>query len=153
MDSTSGSLPSGPADYIAETLPRVLELLQQSDVRELELHEGEVRVRLHRVAAPELESLAPALGELEGVPVEEPEITEIRSPLVGTFYRAGKPGMPPLVSEGSYVENDSVVGIIEALQILTEVEAGCVGTVTKVLVTDGQPVEYGQLLFEVTTSG
>ena len=138
------------ADYIAETLPRLLDVLQESDVRELELREGDVRVRLHRVEGREAEALAEALGESEPLPLAEPQMVEVTSPLVGTFYRAGKPGAPPLVEEGSRVQQDTVVGIIEALQVLTEVEAGCDGTVTKVLATDGQPVEYGQSLFEVT---
>jgi acetyl-CoA carboxylase biotin carboxyl carrier protein len=73
--------------------------------------------------------------------------------LVGTFYRAGKPGVPPLVTEGSQVEDDTVVGIIEALHELTDVEAGCRGIVSKVFATDGQPVEYGQPLFEVSQLG
>ena len=137
------------ADYITETLPRLLEVLQESDVRELELREGEVRVRLHRVPAREAEALVEALGETEPLPPLESQIVEVTSPLVGTFYRAGKPGTPPLVEEGSQVHPDTVVGIIEALHVLTEVEAGCAGTVTKVLATDGQPVEYGQPLFEV----
>lgn len=154
MDVTSSRLAEDDAaEYIGETLPRLLQVLQESDVRELELHEGDVRVRLHRLPGPEVESLAEVIAEAEALPPPEPPTMEIRSPLVGTFYRAAKPGMPPLVAEGSDVEQDTVVGIVEALSVLTDVEAGCEGTVTKVLATDGQPVEYGQALFEVSLSG
>ncbi len=138
------------ADYIAANLRAVLELLQSSDVRELELEEDGVRVRLHRAPPAEGDSAAEAKAEPENAVPPAPGPREITSPLVGTFYCAGKPGMPPLVSEGSHVEHDTVVGIIEALHVLTDVEAGCSGVVTKVCATDGQPVEYGQLLFEVS---
>lgn len=79
----------------------------------------------------------------------EPRIQAITSPLVGTFYRAGKPGAPPLVDEGTWVEEDTVVGIVEALHVLTEVEAQCRGRIASVKATDGMPVQYGQPLFEV----
>ena len=83
-----------------------------------------------------------------------PQVLEITCPLVGTFYRAPKPGMPPLVTEDSPVEPDTVVGIVEALrEQLTEIQAECTGRVVRVLATDGQPVEYGQVLFEVSTDG
>jgi acetyl-CoA carboxylase biotin carboxyl carrier protein len=146
--------PNAVAAYVRGALLSLLELVLRSDVRELELQEGEMRVRLHRTA--------PAVGDtvqLELLPpateMAEPEPGEIRvtAPLVGTFYRAPKPGQPPLVSEGSRVDDDSVIGIIEALHVLTEVEAGCSGVVTGVLATDGQPVEYGQALIEVRPSG
>jgi acetyl-CoA carboxylase biotin carboxyl carrier protein len=77
----------------------------------------------------------------------------VRASIVGTFYRAGKPGMAPLVSEGLHVQDSTVIGIIEALQVLTDVEAGNSGTVTSVLATDGQPVEYNQPLLEIQLDG
>ena len=82
-----------------------------------------------------------------------PATVLVRASIVGTFYRAGKPGMAPLVSDGSHVQDSTVIGIIEALQVLTDVEAGCTGTVTAVLATDGQPVEYNQPLLEIQLDG
>jgi acetyl-CoA carboxylase biotin carboxyl carrier protein len=80
---------------------------------------------------------------------EGPASVEILSPLVGTFYRAGQPGIPPLVAEGSHVEPDTVVGFVDVLGEPTEIEAGYAGAVTREYATDGQTVEYGQALFEV----
>lgn len=140
-------------DYIEADLPELLRIVQSSDVRELEIREGGVQLRLHRsdlsegmelvVEAPEVGMLAPL----------EPREMQITAPLVGTFYRAAEPESPPLVDEGSMVEDSTIVGIIEALNVLNPVQAGCRGIVTQVLATDGQPVQYGQPLFEVTAGG
>lgn len=144
------------ADLLSQFLPQLLDLIGRSDIREIELREGDMSVRLHRAAPVEVaegtDQLLPPAGEDER---DEPEPTEyaITSPLVGTFYRAGDPGTGPLVSEGSRVQDDTVVGIIEALNVLTEVEAGCTGMVAQVLATDGQPVEFGQVLFTVNVRG
>jgi len=143
---------SDARDYLTEQLPGLLQILQNSDVCELEVQEGDVQIRLHRAHAFDIEAVVENGVELELVLPTGPVPLPIRSPLVGTFYRAGQPGTPPLVAEGSHVEPGTVVGIIEALHVLTDVEAGRAGVVTKVLATDGQPVEYGQVLFEVTGS-
>ena len=139
--------------YLTHSLPKLLRILQDSDVRELQLEEGDIRVRIHRGS----EVLVDAPGEM-GAPVElpapdMPTSALVRASIVGTFYRAGKPGMAPLVSEGSRVQDSTVIGIIEALQVLTDVEAGCAGIVTAVLATDGQPVEYNQPLLEIELDG
>jgi biotin carboxyl carrier protein len=131
----------------------VLELIRDSDIRELELEENGVRIRLHRALPVEGDSAAAAAVEASPDVAIPPGPLAITAPLVGTFYRADRPGVPPLVSEGSPVDEDTVVGIIEALHELTDVEAGCRGTVSKVFATDGQPVEYGQPLFEVSQLG
>lgn len=139
--------------YLKESLPKLLRILQASDVRELHLEEGDIRVRIHRGS----EVLVEPPGEV-GTPVDLPAADVptsglVRASIVGTFYRAGKPGMAPLVSEGSRVQDSTVIGIIEALQVLTDVEAGCAGIVTAVLATDGQPVEYNQPLLEIQLDG
>jgi biotin carboxyl carrier protein len=130
----------------------MLELIRDSDIQELELEESGVRIRLHRALATEESRAAGAVEAPPEVVIPLGPVA-ITAPLVGTFYRAGKPGVPPLVTEGSQVEDDTVVGIIEALHELTDVEAGCRGIVSKVFATDGQPVEYGQPLFEVSQLG
>jgi acetyl-CoA carboxylase biotin carboxyl carrier protein len=142
-----------PVQFVTDDLPRILDTLRGSDVRELELEEGDIRLRLRRAAPVEGGSVAEAEIEEMELPSLEPEGLQVTAPLVGTFYSAANPGDPPYVGEGSVVEDHTVVGIIEALQVLTEVEAGCRGTVTAVLATDGQAVEYGQALFEVAPNG
>jgi acetyl-CoA carboxylase biotin carboxyl carrier protein len=142
-----------PVQFVTDDLPRILDTLRGSDVRELELAEGDIRLRLRRAAPVEGGSVAEAEIEEMELPSLEPEGLQVTAPLVGTFYSAANPGDPPYVGEGSVVEDHTVVGIIEALQVLTEVEAGCRGTVTAVLATDGQAVEYGQALFEVAPTG
>lgn len=138
-----------PLDALWEGLPALLDVLQFSDVREIELRDGGLELRLHRAAPPDGETwIRDAPAEVSPLAEPPPNLT-IASGLVGTFYRADHPGSPPLVSEGSYVEDGTIVGIIEALSVLTEVEAGCTGVVTRVFATDGSPIEYGQPLFEV----
>lgn len=140
-------------EYITSDLPALLELLQHSDIREIELDDGDLRIRLRRTPASEETANTETLIEgLDSAPLD-PEPLRITSPLVGTFYRAAEPGAPVLVDEGSPIDRDTVVGIVEALHVLTDVEAGCSGVVSRVLATDGQPVEYGQTLFEVTPGG
>ncbi len=138
-----------PLDALWEGLPRLLDVLQGSDVREIEVRDGGLELRLHRAMAPDGEDWTFATDEAVVEPVQTATSLTIVSGLVGTFYRAEHPGSGPLVSEGSYVQDDTIVGIIEALSVLTEVEAGCTGTVTRVFATDGSPVEYGQPLFQV----
>lgn len=141
------------AEYLSSELPALLRVLQESDVVELELQEGDMRIRMHRTGGVASFALDGAAEEYSSEPASLPLSIPITAPLVGTFYRAGKPSMAPLVTQGSRVESNTVVGIMEALQVLTEVEAGCQGTVTEVLATDGQAVEYGQTLFEVRPGG
>ncbi len=139
---------------LVDLLPHLLDLLRGSDVRELDVSDGDLQMRLHRSSANgEDELLVLESGEPEEGSVSEPPVVTINSSLVGTFYRAEQPGSAPLVADGSSVQTDTIVGIIEALTVLTEVEAGFDGTIIRVLATDGQPVEYGQPLFEVAPRG
>lgn len=137
------------SEYLEKDLSELLQVVLESDVRELEVTVGSTRVRLHRALSIEEDGTGVIQVEPEAT-VLGPTAIEITAPLVGTFYRATTPGTPPLVSEGSLVTDDTIVGIVEALQVLTEVEAGCTGIISKVLATDGEPVEYGQRLFEVS---
>lgn len=140
-------------DYLESGLPELLQVLEGTDVCELHLQKGDLRVRVHRLRSSIGESLQ--VEDSLDRPSEEtgPAVVQVRATVVGTFYRAGHPGMEPLVVEGSQVEENTVIGIIEALQVLTDIEAGYAGTVTAVLATDGQPVEYGQPLVEVLLDG
>jgi len=80
---------------------------------------------------------------------EEPGITYVKSPMVGTFYRAPSPESKPFVDVGSKIEDNSLVCIIEAMKIMNEIQAETKGTVVEILVENGQPVEYGQRLFKL----
>ena len=144
----------------------LIDLVQQSGISELEIQEGEERVRISRgpiagaagvpqmVAAPVVysaglpaspETGAPTAG---GVPAE-PQGYILKSPMVGTFYRSSAPGEKPFVDVGQSVKSDDTVCIIEAMKLLNEIEAGAEGVIKEILVENGQPVEYGQPLIRI----
>jgi len=104
-------------------------------------------------AAP---SASPAGGVVEGEPREArpaPALKEIKSPMVGTFYKAPEPGAAPYVKVGSRITSGQTVCIIEAMKIMNEIEAEITGIVREVLVDDAQPVEFGQVLYRVDPNG
>lgn len=139
--------------FLRTGLDELLQVLRGSDVRELELQQGDLTVRLHRSDTTEVDLALPEDMPIEVLLEPGPAVVSVNAPIVGTFYSAGKPGMSPLVAEGSLVEEDTVVGIIEALHVLTDVTAGVSGTVVRVLASDGHPVEYGQALLDVVPNG
>jgi len=145
-------------------IKKLIELLDESGVTEIEIHEGEESVRISRygTAAP------PAMVSGGGAPARAPQepaasappVTEERpaeevvqqghkvtSPMVGTFYGAPSPASPAFVEVGARVEIGDVLCIIEAMKILNQIEADKAGVIGAVLVENGQPVEYGQPLF------
>lgn len=146
-------------------LKTLIDLVQQSGIAELEITEGEEKVRISRggaVAAPhatpasQVVSLTPAaaLPAAPGAPVPSaeggealPEGHVIRSPMVGTFYRSSAPGAKPFVEAGQAVKAGDTLCIIEAMKLLNEIEADRDGVVKAILVENGQPVEYGEPLF------
>ncbi len=141
---------------------KLIELLEQSDVAEIEIHEGEESVRISRYssmipapaaapAAPVAAPAAPAAAAAPAEPPKEPEIKghQVRSPMVGTFYRAPSPGAKVFVDEGQSVKVGDTLCIIEAMKILNQIESDKSGKVRKILVENGQPVEYNQPLFVI----
>ena len=150
-------------------IKKLIELLEQSAVDEIEIHEGEESVRIRRsppvVAAPgagfSYVAAPPpaAVSRAPAAPVNpepaptaaEPEVSghTVTSPMVGTFFSASSPGSRPFVNVGQRIEVGDTLCIIEAMKILNQVEADCTGVVSAVLVENGQPVEYGQPLFVV----
>ncbi len=92
---------------------------------------------------------AAGAGGTAAAPREEVGITYIKSPMVGTFYRAASPESKPFIDTGAKVEENTVVCIIEAMKIMNEIQAETKGTIVEALVENGQPVEYGQRLFKV----
>ena len=138
-------------------LKTLIDLVQQSGIAELEISEGEERVRISRggVAAPATSAppaspavfaaAAPEVQAPEAKPAE-PEGHVIKSPMVGTFYRSSAPGAKAFVEVGQTVKAGDTICIIEAMKLLNEIESDKDGVVKAVLVENGQPVEYGQPL-------
>ena len=100
-------------------------------------------------AAPPPPAAAPHGEETARAPAAAPHLKEIRSPMVGTFYKAPEPGAEPYIKVGNRVTPGQTVCIIEAMKIMNEIEAEVAGTVREISVEDGQPVEFGQVLFRV----
>jgi len=135
-------------------LKTLIDLVQQSGIAELEITEGEERVRISRgVPAPvpqagaPAQPVAPAPAGAPAAAEPEPEGHVIRSPMVGTFYRASAPGAKPFVEVGDTVKSGQTLCIIEAMKLLNEIETDRDGIVKAVLAENGQPVEYGEPLF------
>ena len=83
---------------------------------------------------------------------EDPSLTYVRSPMVGTFYRAPEPGAPPFVNVGDRIKPGQVMCIIEAMKLMNEIESECVGEVVEIFVENAQPVQYGDKLFSIRAS-
>jgi len=142
---------------------KLIELLEESNIDELEIHEGEESVRISRnstrvaaapIAAP-VAAAAPA-PVAAAAPVAapaaaatEPEGHVLRSPMVGTFYRSPSPGAKAFVEEGQSVQAGDVLCIVEAMKMMNQIEADKSGTIGKILVEDGQPLEFDQPLFTI----
>ena len=140
-------------------LKKLIDLVQESGIGEIEITEGEEKVRISRqavgtpmmMAAPAMQHIAipggaPAAAEAAPPPAE-PKGHALKSPMVGTFYRAPSPGAPAFVEIGQSVSKGQTLCIIEAMKLLNEIESDASGTVKAILVENGQPVEYGQPLF------
>src|ERR671932_2538365 len=126
----------------------LIALVHASDLAELEIEHGSFVLRIQRDA--HAATVAPAAPPAAPLPAAKPtEPAVLRSPQVGTFYLSAEPPGEPFVREGSIVEPGQVIGLIEAMKLINEVEAEVGGVVRRVLVEDGQPVEYGQALFEL----
>ena len=141
-------------------LKTLIDLVSESNISELEITEAEGKVRIVKAAmvqmamplttAPQALAAAPAQAAAP-IPVAEPEPIGqvVKSPMVGTFYRASSPGAKPLVDVGQTIKAGEGICIIEAMKIMNEIESDHSGTITKVLVENGQAVEFGQPLFIV----
>ena len=140
----------------------LIDLVQQSGIAELEITEGEEKVRISRNGAPGTFMPAPMAPsnivlppELGGAPATAPAAAapteasghQVKSPMVGTFYRSPSPGSPSFVEVGQSVTKGQTLCIIEAMKLLNEIESDASGVVKAILVENGQPVEYGQPLF------
>jgi acetyl-CoA carboxylase biotin carboxyl carrier protein len=155
-------------------LKELIDFLIEKDISEFELERGDVKVRIKRGAdaapviahavpiapmpsaahtathssAPAAPAPAPGSGGAAPVSAEE-ELHMVKSPIVGTFYEAPGPGALPFVKPGDQVAAGQVLCIIEAMKLMNEIESDTSGEIVKVLVNNGQPVEYGQPLFAI----
>ena len=147
-------------------LKTLIDLVAESDIAELEVTEGESKVRIVKSSAlahsqvvmmpsqaapqgfPAVAASAPDAGATAAAPAK-PDGHVIKSPMVGTFYRSSSPGTPAFVEIGSTVKEGDTLCIIEAMKLLNEIDSDVSGVVTKILVENGQPVEFGQPLFVI----
>jgi acetyl-CoA carboxylase biotin carboxyl carrier protein len=138
------------AEGIAELVKSLASAMRQSDISELDLAAGSVSVRLRR-AQSNVNSDQPPPSELKEpiVSTESNNRHVITAPMIGTFYVSPTPGTSPFISEGDDVFIGQTIGIIEAMKIMNEIAADRSGTVEAVLVSNGQPVEYGSPLFQL----
>jgi len=146
-------------------LKTLIDLVSESNVSELEITEAEGKVRIvksspNALAAPVVYAPAPApqaapapapieVSPAAPAPAAAPTGHIVKSPMVGTFYRAASPGAKAFVEVGDTIKSGDTICIVEAMKILNEIEADHTGTVTKILVDNGQAVEYGQPLFVI----
>jgi acetyl-CoA carboxylase biotin carboxyl carrier protein len=146
-------------------LKTLIDLVAESDIEELEVTEGESKVRIVKSSVqpqnqvvmmqpqgmPQYNATAPApqpvaAAVAPAIPAE-PEGYVVKSPMVGTFYRSSAPGSPPFVEIGSEVKEGATLCIIEAMKLLNEIDTDKGGVVKQILIENGQPVEFGQPLF------
>ena len=149
-------------------LKKLIDLVEESGIAELEVTEGEEKVRIVKntalaasqpiyalpqqvapIAAPAVSKKHSAIEEDDDFDLEddEPEGTVVKSPMVGTFYRSASPGSEPFVEIGTSVKVGDALCIVEAMKLLNEINSEVAGTVKAILIDNGQPVEYGEPLF------
>jgi acetyl-CoA carboxylase biotin carboxyl carrier protein len=143
-------------------LKKLIDLVQESGIAELEITEGEEKVKIVKGGVVTMSSLAPvsAPAPAEARPAAVPATAApapeapagqeghvVKAPMVGTFYRSPSPDAKPFVEVGQTVKDGETICIIEAMKLMNEIEADASGVVKAILVENGQPVEYGQPLF------
>jgi len=137
---------------------KLIELLEESGIAELEIKEGEESVRISRQTSTVVQSVAPLAAPLAAAPLAAPPaaiVTEevsghqVKSPMVGTFYEAASPTSGPFVTTGQQVSVGDTLCIIEAMKMMNQIEADKAGTIRSILVDNGSPVEFDQVLFVI----
>ncbi len=144
---------------------KLIELLEESGIDELEIHEGEESVRISRysnnapvAAIPQFlpaapaQAAAPAVAAVAPIAQEAPVVSgqQLKSPMVGTFYSSPSPSTPSFVEVGQQIKEGDVLCIIEAMKMMNQIKAEKSGTVEAILVENGSPVEYDQPLFTIS---
>jgi acetyl-CoA carboxylase biotin carboxyl carrier protein len=146
-----------------EKLRELVQLMVENELSEVDIRDGEDRISLKRgpsgavmmTPPPQQTAPAPSAGPAP-TPTEAPadpppadDLIAITSPMVGTFYAAPAPDADPLIAVGDTIGDETVVCIVEAMKVMNEIKAECRGSITKILVENGDAVEYGQPLFMV----
>jgi acetyl-CoA carboxylase biotin carboxyl carrier protein len=149
-----------PRPFDVRTIKFLVRLMSRHDLSEIDLHEGDQRIRLRRgarkVAGPAPSAPLPALPQAAvPAPVEKAakKLLEIKSQVVGTVYAQKEPGAPPFVSVGSRVTPETTVCIVLAMKVHNEIQAGCSGVIAEVLIKNDDFVDYGTVLFRVDPTG
>lgn len=160
--------PSSQDIFDVRKIRRLVELMNEHGLSEMDIRQGDMRIQLRRGSEPAVTSPAlrpaappPALVTAPAEPTKpaapppagatEEHVVFIKSPMVGTFYAASDPDSPPYVKVGDSVGPDTVVCIVEAMKVFNEIQAEVSGKIVAVLVENGEPVEFGQPLFKVNT--
>jgi acetyl-CoA carboxylase biotin carboxyl carrier protein len=159
--------PSSNQDiFDVRRIRRLVELMKEHDLSEMDIREGETRIQLRRGSSPVITTgeaspvavaAAPPLQGATAPPAEAPKaedeahIAVIKSPMVGTFYTASDPDSPPYVKVGDHVGPETTVCIVEAMKVFNQIPAEVSGKILAVLLENGQSVEFGQPLFKVDT--
>jgi acetyl-CoA carboxylase biotin carboxyl carrier protein len=141
-----------PGTAARPTVDQVVDLAVRHNLAEIEVEADGTRIRVVRdhapAAAPRVEPAATPVPLTQPAPAESTaHLMPIEAPMVGTFYRAPKPDAPPFVSEGDVVKEGQVLCIVEAMKLMNEIESKAAGRIVKILVDNGQPVEFGQSMF------
>ncbi|NUO09345.1 MAG: acetyl-CoA carboxylase biotin carboxyl carrier protein [Candidatus Brocadia sp.] len=149
---------------IIDKVKQLISIMNENELSEIEIQEDATKIRIkkndigytHTISPVAVPSILHPKLEQEYPPHVLPKgtenLVEIISPMVGTFYRASAPGADPCVNVGDFVNEETVVCIIEAMKIMNEVKAETVGEIVEIYVSDGEAVEYGQSLFRVKPS-
>ncbi len=150
---------SNPRPFDLKTIEHLVALMSQNDLSEIDLREGDLRIRVQRgprgtpvVTAPVAMApapVAPAAAAPAAPAKPDKRLVEIKSPTPGTFYAKPNPESPPFVTVGSRVTPTTVVCTIEAMKIYNEITADCSGVIAEVVAEDGKSVEWGTVLFRV----
>jgi acetyl-CoA carboxylase biotin carboxyl carrier protein len=139
----------------------IIDLMKKNDLSVFEIEKEGFRLKLQRgpsgqsaagallPAPPKAGAIAPEPGPASPKPIESVQLKEIVSPMVGTFYRAASPEASPFVDVGKSVTEETVVCIIEAMKVMNEIKAETSGVIAEVMVENGKPVQFGQVLFKV----
>jgi acetyl-CoA carboxylase biotin carboxyl carrier protein len=151
-------------------IKELIEFLIEKDITEFELERGDVKLRVkrghetHYMSAPVMQAApvaaAPAASPAKPSapapvaapappPSDDADLHYVKSPIVGTYFEAPSPGSPPFIKVGDMVKEGQVLCIVEAMKLMNEIEADATGEIAKILVSNGQPVEYGMPLFAI----
>jgi oxaloacetate decarboxylase alpha subunit len=136
----------------AERIRELVRIVQETGVGEISIEEDGMRVSVRRTPEPSLVAAAPVAAPGDDLPPVAPRddtVVRVESPMVGTFYRAPAPGSAPFVEEGDAIAPGQTLCILEAMKLMNEVKAEVEAVVRKIYVGNAEPVEYGQLLFEL----